>query len=92
MGVLLQGFFKTAEAQAVPAPSDGDPTILWWWDNLTTRANALGRAGRCVATLPANGFLVVRTKAATFAVGKFFDGTPPSTDSSPLSSAPHSCV
>ncbi|WP_284945358.1 alpha-amylase domain-containing protein [Acidisoma cladoniae] len=52
MGVLLQGFFKTAEAQAVPAPSDGDPTILWWWDHLTTRANALGRAGFTAVWLP----------------------------------------
>ena len=52
MGVLLQGFYKTAKAHAVPAPSDGDPTIPWWWDRLAADANELRRAGFSAVWLP----------------------------------------
>jgi alpha-amylase len=52
MGVLLQGFFKTAPRQAVPSPTDGDATPLWWWDHLATQANALRQAGFSAIWLP----------------------------------------
>ena len=52
MGVLLQAFFKQRPNRAVPAPSDGDPTVPWWWDHVATQANALRLAGFSAVWLP----------------------------------------
>jgi hypothetical protein len=52
MGVLLQAFFKFASNRAVPAPSDGDTRILWWWDHLARQAHALRLAGFTAVWLP----------------------------------------
>jgi len=34
VGVLHQGFYKSAPNNAVPSPVDGDVTVPWWWDHL----------------------------------------------------------
>jgi hypothetical protein len=52
MGVLLQGFYKTASNQAVPSPADGDATVPWWWDRLAAQANSFRQAGFTAIWLP----------------------------------------
>jgi alpha-amylase len=52
MGVLLQGFFKRRPNRAVPAPTDGDSIVGWWWDHIALQANALRQVGFTAIWLP----------------------------------------
>lgn len=52
MGVLLQGFYKTAPNNAVPSPVDGEGTELFWWDQLAAEANSFRQAGFTAIWLP----------------------------------------
>jgi len=52
MGVIFQGFFKHLPNNAVPSPTDGDPSVDWWWDRLASQANDLRLAGFTAIWLP----------------------------------------
>src|SRR6266540_4531246 len=37
MGVMLQAFYREG-TRGVPSPADGDRSLPWWWDHLTSQA------------------------------------------------------
>jgi alpha-amylase len=62
MGVILQGTFKFANGNSVPAPVDGNRRIPWWWDHLASQANAFRQAGFTAILLPP----ALKTSAGAF--------------------------
>jgi hypothetical protein len=52
MGILLQGFYKRSQIEAVPSPADGDASVPSWWDHLAAQANALRQSGFSAIWLP----------------------------------------
>jgi alpha-amylase len=62
MGVILQATFKFPNRHTVPAPSDGDPKVPWWWDHLAAQAAAFREAGFTAVLLPP----ALKTNAGAF--------------------------
>lgn len=52
MGVILQATYKPSEGRTVPAPTDGDQNVPWWWDHLAHQAHSFRQAGFTAILLP----------------------------------------